>query len=84
MLKREAFHVGIVNLLQLQVKLERPPKRKYIKDYVHTLVKEASLREDPRRHYFELLATCALMGVESMYNAYHPRRKHGSKKENRS
>jgi len=78
---REAFHDGIVNLLQLQVKLERPPKMKLVKDFVHTIVKEAGLRDDPRRKYFELLATCALLGRESLYNHFKPRRKHGNKKE---
>lgn len=72
---REAFREGIVSLLQLQRKLKHPPKRKLVKGLVHTLVKEADLREDSRRHYFELLATCALMGRESMYFNFKSKRR---------
>ena len=66
-MNREAFHEGIERLLSLQKKLQHPPKRKHIHEFVRTIVKEANLREDSRRRYFELLATCALMGKESMY-----------------
>jgi hypothetical protein len=66
-MSRDAFRNGIELLRQLQRKLEQVPKRKLIKDLVKQLIKEAELSDDPRRSYFQLLATCALMGRESMY-----------------
>ena len=66
-MSHRAFRNGMRLLLQLQHKLKYVPKRKLIKDYVHTLVKKGGLRGDPRRRYFELLATCTLMGLESMH-----------------
>lgn len=72
---RQAFHNGVERVLSLQKKLGRPPKKKYIRGYVRDIIKEVNLREDPRRQYFELLATCALLGREPMYNHYRKRRK---------
>jgi hypothetical protein len=80
-MSHKAFHNGMKLLLQMQKSLKYVPKRKLIKDYVHTLVKEGGLREDPRRRYFELLATTTLMGLESMHTTL--RRKHGHKKESK-
>ena len=81
MTDRDTFHNGIVNLLQVQKTLERPPKRKEIPKLVDKIVKEEHLRHDIRERYFVLLATCALMGLEPMYNAYKPRRKHAHKEK---
>jgi len=81
-MSHDAFHTGLELLSSLQRKLEYPPKRHLIKDYVHKLIKEADLRDDSRRRYFELLATCALMGREPLHNSFKPRRKHA--KGNRS
>jgi hypothetical protein len=80
-LNRDAFHIGIEHLLQLQRHLGHRPKKSLIPKFVHKLVKEADLRDDPRRRYYELLATCALLGKESMYHHF-KRRKHGKKESN--
>lgn len=68
----------------MQKDLKYVPKRKYIKYYVHILVKKARLKDDPRLRYFKLLAACALMGKESMYFNFKRRKRHVSKKESRS
>jgi hypothetical protein len=80
-INRDAFRIGIENLLQLQRHLGHRPKNSSIPKFVHKLVKEADLRDDPRRRYYELLATCALLGLESMYANFKPRRKHGNKEK---
>jgi hypothetical protein len=72
---RESFSVGVKALLHLQRELKRPPERSKVRNLVHTLINESGLHHDPREHYFKLLATCALMGRESMYNAFEPKPK---------
>jgi hypothetical protein len=74
-MSHDAFSNGREAVLLLQRKLKRPPKRSKIAALVHTIVKQVGLRHDVRRRYFELLATCALMGREPMYNAYQPKHK---------
>lgn len=74
-MSRESYHNAKKALFQLQGELERPPERKVINKLVHSLVKDHDLRDDPRRHHFELFATCALMGLESMCNNYKSKRR---------
>jgi len=79
-MNRDAFANGRELLIKLQSKLKYPPKRKHIKHYVKLLVRRSGLRHDVRRRYFELLASCALLGKEPMYQFKHRRkRKHGHK-----
>jgi hypothetical protein len=76
---RESFSNGVKELLILQRKLKRPPERNKVRNLVHTLINESGLQHDPREEYFKLLATCALLGRESMYNNFESkpkRRKH--------
>ncbi len=70
---REAYHQAISDLLLLQRELKRPPPRAIIPGLVRGLVKDAGLRGDPREEYFKLLATCALLGREPMYNQFKPK-----------
>lgn len=82
---RNSFRRGIERLLEVQRELGRPllnSQRPKLDKIVHAIVVEAELRDDPRRKYFTLLATCALMGRESMYCNFKSRRKHGHEKEN--
>lgn len=81
-MSREAYNLGKHLLYQLQKRLKYIPKRKYIKGLVKHLIKEAGLQDDPRLGYFKLLATCTLLGKESMYSILQ-RSKHGTKKESR-
>jgi len=72
---RESFRNGVKELLILQDKLKRPPERHRVKGMVDSIVKHSGLRHDPRERYFQLLATCALLGRESMFNAFQPKPK---------
>ena len=81
--ERNAFHNGIENLLTLQRKLKRPLKSfSDVHRHVHSLVKHSGLRHTSHERYFTLLATCALLGRESMYNQFEPkpkrRKEHGN------
>lgn len=78
---RNAFRIGLELISTRQKQLGRPPKRSKINGIVKDIVKEAGLHEDSRRQSFTLLATCAMLGVESMYNNYQSkRRSHGHQK----
>jgi len=72
---REAYRNGINGLLQLQRKLKRPPHRAQVTALVLSLIKQFELKHDPRLRFFTLLATCALLGKEPMYNAFDPKPK---------
>lgn len=74
-MSREVYAEGLVLLAEMQRKLEYPPKRKLIKSLVDELVKKSRLRHDIRESYFRLLATCALLGKEPMYNSFKPRKR---------
>lgn len=82
MSNREAFRTGINLLLRLQRKLGHKPRkhgRKWqrIPKMVDNIIKEAEFGDHPNVRYFKLLATCALMGKEPMYNQFKPLRKRG-------
>jgi hypothetical protein len=73
---REAYRAGIENLLELQRKLKRPIKTfPEVHKRVTSLVKNSGLKHTSRERYFTLLATSALLGRESMYNGFEPKRK---------
>lgn len=73
---RAAYHSGIESLLALQRKLKRPLKTfSEIHEHVQSLVKYSGLRHTSRERYFTLLATCALLGKESMYSAFESKKK---------
>lgn len=74
-MSKEAFSLAVEDMLQMQKKLKRPPHRHKVNRLVHSLVKKHHLRHDPRREYFELLATCALLGLEAMYYNYQSKRR---------
>ena len=76
---RNAFRLGLELISQTQKELRHPPERSKINKLVKSIVHDAGLEEDKRRRSFTLLATCALLGIESMHNNYAPRRRsHGS------
>lgn len=67
---RSAFRVGLTLISQTQKELGSPPKRSKINKIVESIVEEAGLIEDKRKRSFELLATVALMGRDSMHYNY--------------
>ena len=74
-MSRNAFRLGLELISARQKELGRPPERSKINKIVYHIVKEAGLEEDKRKRSFVLLATCALMGKESMHCAYRSKRK---------
>jgi hypothetical protein len=77
---RGAFANGRVNLFALQKKLKYPVARDKASRLAKELIKKSGLRHHINERYFYLLATCALIGRESLYNNFKPRRKHGKTK----
>ena len=72
------YALALEALAQKQKELGRPPKiHNNVRIIVKNLIIRNGLRGDPRERYFRLLATCAIMGKETMYNAYKlkPRKK---------
>jgi hypothetical protein len=76
---RSAFHDAKVELLSLQRKLKRPPDRRKVNHYVHSLILHHGLRYSSVERYFRLLATSALLGRESMYYQFEPKHKRRTK-----
>jgi hypothetical protein len=73
-MSRNAFRIGLELITQRQKELGRPTERSKINKIVHYIVKEAGLEEDKRKRSFVLLATCAMLGRESMHYNYKFRR----------
>lgn len=67
---------ALEQLAEKQKQLGRPPKIfRNVSIIVKNLITRNGLRGDPRERYFQLLATCAVLGKEPMYNSYESRKK---------
>ena len=70
------YALALEALAQKQKELGRPPKiRDNVRIIVKNLIIRFGLKGDPREQYFRLLATCAILGKETMYNSYKPKKK---------
>lgn len=80
-MSRDAWRTGRELIYQAQKKLKHPPDREKINSVVRHIVRDADLKHDIRLPSFILLATCALLGKESMHNHFQRRHKHGRNKK---